>query len=204
MGAQVGLRGHMPTTPDLGNASGGKMKYTIRDIAEIGIFVGLALILNLPIFSIHIMSGAGSISFYLIPLCIIALRKSWWKTFIATGIVYGLCACLMDGYGLQTYPLDYLLSYGALAVISLVRVPIFKAKYGIIYLITTLGVATLLRIFFATLDGMWIFHFTFVSSLVYNATYVSITGAVTLGVLIILYHPLKIIIERYPDTKEIQ
>ena len=180
------------------------MKYTIRDIAEIGIFVGLALILNLPIFSIHIMSNAGSISFTLVPLCVIALRKSWWKTLIATAIIYGLFACLMDGYGFQTYPLDYMLSYGALTLISVVNKPIFEKKYGVIYLIASVVLATLLRILFSTIDGVWIYNFTFLASFIYNATYVSITGAVTLAILLILYKPLQIIMNRYPDTKEIQ
>ena len=180
------------------------MKYTIRDIAEIGIFVGLALVLNLPIFSIHIMTNAGSISFTILPLCVIALRKSWWKTFIAAGIIYGLCACLMDGYGFQTYPLDYLLAYGSVAVISVVRKPTFNKKYGIIYLIVTMIIFTLLRILFATFDGMWIYHLDFLSSFIYNATYGSITGAVTLAILMILYKPLQIINNKYPDTKEIQ
>ncbi|MCQ2794878.1 MAG: energy-coupled thiamine transporter ThiT [Bacilli bacterium] len=180
------------------------MKYTIKDIAEIGIFVGLALVLNIPIFSIHIMSNAGSISFTLIPLCIIALRKSWWKTLIATAIIYGLFACLMDGYGFQTYPLDYCLSYGSLTLISLVRKPIFEKKYGFIYLIVSVILATLLRILFTTIDGVWLYEYTFLASFIYNATYVSITGAVTLAALLLLFKPLQMIIERYPDAKEIQ
>ena len=204
MGAQVGLRGHKPTTPDLGNASGGKMKYTIRDIVEIGIFTGLALVLNLPIFSIHIMPNAGSISFSIIPLCIIALRKKWWKTLIATSVIYGLFACLMDGYGFQTYPLDYMLAYGSITLLSLIRKPIFEKKYGIIYLIIGMIVATLLRILFSTLSGIWIYEFTPLASFIYNATYISITGAITLGVLLILFKPLMIINQKYPETKEIQ
>lgn len=204
LGARKGLRGRKPTAPDLGNASGGSMKYTIRDIVEIGIFVGLALALNLPIFSIHIMPNAGSISFTLIPLCIIALRKSWWKTLIATALIYGVFACLMDGYGFQTYPLDYMLAYGSLTLVSLVRKPIMEKKLGIIYLIVSMIIATLFRILFATIDGVWLYNFTFLASFIYNATYISITGAVTLGVLIILYKPLQIVMKKYPDTKEIQ
>ncbi|MCQ2795716.1 MAG: energy-coupled thiamine transporter ThiT [Bacilli bacterium] len=180
------------------------MKYTIRDIAEIGIFVGLALVLNLPIFSIHIMSNGGSISFTMVPLCIIALRKSWWKTLIATALIYGLFACLMDGYGFQTYPLDYMLSCGALTLISFVRKPTFEKKYGFIYLIISVVLATLLRILFATIDGVWLYEYTFLASFIYNATYVSITGAVTLAILLLLFKPLQIVTKRYPDTKEIQ
>ena len=180
------------------------MKYTIRDIVEIGIFTGLALVLNLPIFSIHIMPNAGSISFSIIPLCIIALRKKWWKTLIATSVIYGLFACLMDGYGFQTYPLDYMLAYGSITLLSLIRKPIFEKKYGIIYLIIGMIVATLLRILFSTLSGIWIYEFTPLASFIYNATYISITGAITLGVLLILFKPLMIINQKYPETKEIQ
>lgn len=204
MGAHKGLRGRKPTTPDLGNASGGNMKYTIKDITEIGILVGLALVLNLPVFSIHIMPNAGSISFTMIPLFIIALRKSWWKTLIATALIYGVFACLMDGYGFQTYPLDYMLAYGSITLVSLVRRPIFEKKLGIIYLIVSAVIAILLRILFATIDGVWLYSFTFLASFIYNATYISITGAISLGILLLLYKPLQLIINKYPDTKEIQ
>lgn len=194
----------MPTTPDLGNASGGNMKYTIKDIAEIGILVGLALVLNIQIFSIHIMPNAGSISFTMIPLFIIALRKSWWKTLIATALIYGVFACLMDGYGFQTYPLDYMLAYGSITVVSLVRKQIFEKRLGVVYLIVSVVIAILLRILFATLDGVWIYNTTFLASFIYNATYISITGALSLAVLLLLYKPLQIIVNKYPDTKEIQ
>ncbi len=180
------------------------MKYTIKDITEIGILVGLALVLNLPVFSIHIMPNAGSISFTMIPLFIIALRKSWWKTLIATALIYGVFACLMDGYGFQTYPLDYMLAYGSITLVSLVRKPIFEKKPGIIYLIVSAVIAILLRILFATIDGVWLYNFTFLASFIYNATYISITGAISLGILLLLYKPLQLIINKYPDTKEIQ
>ncbi|MCQ2792192.1 MAG: energy-coupled thiamine transporter ThiT [Bacilli bacterium] len=178
--------------------------YTIRDITEIGIFTGLAIILNLHVFSIHIMPNAGSISFSIIPLFIIALRKEWWKTLIATSLIYGLSACLMDGYGFQTYPLDYLLAYGSIVVVSLLRKRILNDKFGIIYLIVGVIISTLLRILFSTLSGMWIYEYTFLASFAYNATYISITGAIALGVLLLLFKPFKIINQRYPNIKEIQ
>ena len=137
-------------------------------------------------------------------LFIIALRKSWWKTLIASSVVFGLLACLIDGYGFQTYPLDYMLAYGSITLLSLVKKPIFEKKYGIIYLIIGMIIATLLRILFSTLSGIWIYEFTPLASFTYNATYISITGAVTLGVLLILFKPLMIINQKYPEIKEIQ
>ena len=181
------------------------MKYTIKDIVEIGIFVGLALVLNLHVFSIHIASNAGSISFSLIPLFIIALRKNWWKTFLATGVIYGLIACAIDGYGFQTYPLDYLLAYGSITIVSLFRQLIInKGKLGILYLILAVIIATLIRLMSSTLSGVVNYQMEFVPSFIYNAVYIPITGAVSLAVLLILFKPFKMINERYPSTKEIQ
>lgn len=179
--------------------------YTIRDIAEIGIFVGLALVLNLPVFTIHIMSGAGSISFCLVPLFIIALRKSWWKTLIASSVVFGLLACLIDGYGFVTYPLDYLCAYGSIVVVSLLRRLILRDdKVSYLYLIVGVITATCLRIMFSTISGVVIYQFTFLASITYNAIYISITGAVTLAILLLLLKPLKILNNKYPGEKEIQ
>ncbi len=184
-----------------------KYKYTIQDITEIGIFVGLALVLNLHIFSIRISGGEGSISFTMIPLYLIALRKSWWKSFISCGIIYGLIACLMDTpkFGFATYPLDYLLAYGSICFVSLFRGHIFNNnKRGILFLIFSVAVTGLLRYIFASIDGMIFYtNYQLIPSLISNALYVLPTCAVSLGILILLFVPLKRINERYPSEKEI-
>ena len=185
----------MPTIPDLDNTSGGnKMNKTIKDIAEIGIFIGLALILNLPVFKIHITNNAGSISFVMIPLFIIAIRKVWWKSFIAGGIIYGLFACLISGHNFITYPFDYLLGFGSIALISLFQKLILKDnRLSYLFLIVASVLATILRIIFSTISGVIIYEYNFISSFIYNAPYISITGAIGIIVMIFLLKPLKII-----------
>ncbi len=171
--------------------------YTIKDIAEIGIFSALAIILNLPIFKIKITPDAGSISFVMIPLFIIAIRHSWWKTLIACGIVYGIPACLIGAHGFITYPLDYLLAYGAICLVSLFRSLILKEnKMSYVYLIISIILVTTIRFFAATLSSIVIYNFKFIPALVYNAPYVFITGGIGLAALIILLKPLKVINKR--------
>lgn len=176
-------------------------KYTIRDITEIGIFVGLALILNISIFTFHIMPNAGSISFTMVPLFIIALRKNWWKTLIASAFVYGILACVIDGYGIASYPFDYMFAYGGITIVSLFRNKIFKQKYGFIYLIISVIIATVIRLFSSTISSMVVYQYKFIPAIIYNATYIPVTGALCLAILLALYIPLKTINIRYPSEK---
>lgn len=177
-------------------------KYTIRDIAEIGIFAGIAIVLNLPFFKIHIAPDAGSISFVMIPLFILAIRHSWWKTFIVCSIVYGLPACLIGGHGLQTYPLEYLCAYGAIAIISLFRNKILSDnKISYLYLAFSILIVTLVRFIFATISSVFLYEYQFVAALIYNSAYVFITGAIGLIALILLLKPLKMIDKKYANIK---
>lgn len=177
--------------------------YTVRDIAEIGIFTGIAIVLNLPVFKIKITPDAGSISFAMIPLFILAIRHSWWKTLIASSLVFGLIACLIGGHGLITYPLDYCLAYSGIVIISLFRKKILSPGFPS-YLFLTLAVilATTIRFFSSVLSSMLIYEYSFVASLIYNAPYIFITGAIGLLAGLLLLKPLKIVNEKYPNTNE--
>jgi len=190
----------VPTAPDLDNTSGGMMnRFTTRDIAEIGIFVGIGLVLNLPIFKIHITPDAGSISFVMIPLFLIALRHNWWKSLIAGAIVYGLPACAIGMHGFQHYPFSYMIPYGSICFISLFKNLIFnKGKLGYLFLTIIILLVTFIR-FCSECVGSLIFYsgMSFIAILIYNAPYVFITGAIGLIAMLLLIKPLKIINERY-------
>ena len=137
-------------------------KLSIRDIAEIGIFVSFAFVLDLPLFKIKIVANGGSISLIMLPLILLSLRKGFFKGFIGAGIVFGLVSCFLDGYGLITYPLDYLLGFGSLAVVGLFRrFIIAKEKlnwmnYGVLFLATLLAMS--MRTFASTLSGIFIYE----------------------------------------------
>ena len=180
-------------------------KYTIRDIAELGIFAGITIVLSLPIFKIHIAPDAGSISFVMIPLFILAIRHTWWKTLIVCAIVYGLPACLINGHGLQGYPLDYMCAYGSIAIVSLFRGHILSnKKSSYLFLILSITIVTLLRYAFSTMSSIWIYEYQFIAALIYNATYIFISGAIGLVALLLLLKPLKIVDKKYPCVKELQ
>jgi len=171
--------------------------YSIKDIAEIGIFTALAIILNLPVFKIKITPDAGSISFVMIPLFIIAIRHSWWKSFIAGGLIFGVIGCLMGGHGFIAYPFDYLIPYGSICLISLLRKLILKEnKLSYLYLTISIILVTVIRYFSATFSSMIVYNFQIIPSLIYNAPYVFISGGIGLIAIIFLLKPLKVINKR--------
>lgn len=170
-------------------------KLDIRDIAEIAIFVSFAFVLDLPLFKIKIVANGGSISLIMLPLILVSLRKGFFKGFIASGIVFGLVSCFLDGYGLITYPLDYLLGFGSLAVVGLFRSFIIgKEKltwfnYLILFLVTLLAMS--LRTLASTISGILIYGLDFPSSLVYQLTYMGPSFIAVMVVLIVLLFPLN-------------
>ncbi|MBO4682360.1 MAG: energy-coupled thiamine transporter ThiT [Bacilli bacterium] len=170
-------------------------KLSIRDIAEIGIFVSFAFVLDLPLFKIKIVANGGSISLIMLPLILLSLRKGFFKGFIGAGIVFGLVSCFLDGYGLITYPLDYLLGFGSLAVVGLFRRFIIgKEKlnwmnYGVLFLATLLAMS--MRTFASTLSGIFIYELDFTSSLIYQLTYMGPSFGVVMVILLILLYPLN-------------
>lgn len=92
--------------------------FSVRDIAEIAILVALAL--GLDKLKISVGATGGSVNFAMFPLFVIALRHGPFKGFIAGGIVYGLISCLLDNYGMHLYAFDYLIPFGATAILGFV------------------------------------------------------------------------------------
>lgn len=178
--------------------------FTVKDIVEIAMLVAAAIVLDLPFLKIRIGSNGGSISFSMIPLFLIAFRKGLFKGFIGIGVVYGLITCFIDGWGIQTYPLDYLLGYGSLSIVGLFSNLVFPKnvdKYsfkGIMYLILSIAVAAFLRLCFATLSGIVIYELDFVGSLVYNIIYVLPSSVIAIALLIVLYKPILAINRSFP------
>lgn len=172
--------------------------FSVKDIVEIAIFVALAFIFDLPFLKVTIGQNGGSISISMLPLFIIALRKGWFKGFIAAGIAYGLLTCLFDGYGIITYPFDYLLGFGSISVAAFFRKFIFNDEYkvtgkGILFIVISVVVVCVLRTGAATLSGMILYKLNFVSSLIYNLTYLLPSFGIVLALLLILYRQLLVV-----------
>lgn len=194
-----------------------KNQYKIRDIVEAAMLIALAVALDLPGAKIRVGASGGSISFTMVPLVILALRQGPAKGFIGAGVIYGLITCIFDGWGMASYPFDYLLAYGSLCVLGFFRNLIFpkdketRKGYKILISLGFLTLGTVLAVVarwgFATLSGVILWETPFKESLIYNATYVLPSGGITLAVLLILFKPLQyieynIVGKRYEELKD--
>lgn len=93
-------------------------KYTIREMSETAILIALAVVLD-KFARIPIQANGGSINFSAIPLLIIAVRYGGFKGFIASSFIFGFITCLIDGYGLQTYPFDYFVALSGYSIVGI-------------------------------------------------------------------------------------
>ena len=151
-------------------------KYSVRDICESAILVALAIILK-KFVKINVGETGGSINLGMLPLFIIALRQGWFKGFIASGIVFGLIACTIDGYGFHTYPMEYLIGFGAAGILGVFNPLITDDDYNITwhsYMYSTVGMlaACVIRFFGTMVDSMLFWDYTFVGAIVYAAGFV--------------------------------
>lgn len=166
--------------------------FSTQEIVETGIFVAIALLLNISIFKIRIGENGGSISFAMIPLVVLALKNNFRKSFLSIGLIYGLLNCIFDGYGFVSFPFDYLLAYGSLAIISLYRNKILSKNnksYG--YLVIAIILTCFTKLILHTISGVVFYELTFLGSLIYNAIYVLPSMGITLVALCILINPIK-------------
>jgi thiamine transporter len=178
-------------------------KLNIREIVEIAMLVNFAVILDLRTFKIPIFATGGSISLTMVPLLILALRHGFLKSFISIGIVYGLVTNMIDGYGFHTYPFDYLLAYGSLAILSFFAkwIMIDKKKVTwltVVILIAGVSLAVFARLIGHVISGMVIYQVNFWGSVTYNATYLLPSYGITVVALLLLYRPLLEIQRIYP------
>jgi thiamine transporter ThiT len=192
-----------------------EVKFSIREICELAMLVGLAVVLNF--FPKIPLQWAGSINFQFVPLVIIALRFSPFKTFLSCGLIFGIITCFTDGYGLFAFPLEYLLAFGSLAIISPFRKIILKNRtenktlgytLSILLLMGLIAVQTVIRFICASIDS-YIFYYAYLdlsqgssafeAALIYNAPYVLLTGVATMGVVGTLYYPLLLINKRFSN-----
>ena len=203
----------------------GLFYFSIKDITEIAVLVALSVAIDTFV-KIPIGSTGGSLNISAIPLMIIAIKHGPFKAFIASGIVFGLITCLIDGYGIVTYPLEYLVAFGSIALMGFVSPYVLKnfnkgvnGKVISIALLIAAAVAwATIRFFAASIDSHFIWEYTWEASFVYNVVYVFPSAAldiVLLSLLLLVIFPLFKIykttfytevveVEEEPQTEELK
>ena len=179
-----------------------------KDLTEIAILCALAIVLDRFI-KIPIAVSGGSLNISMAPLYIIALRHGPFKSFLAGGIVFGLITCLFDGYGLVCYPLEYFISFGAVAILGLFGNRINQLlsadnakSYVVIYILLTfsIGVAATIRFLCASIDSVILWDYTFTAAFAYNLTYVYPSALTVLLVVCLLLPTIKLLNRSFKTT----
>jgi len=193
-----------------------KMNFTIYDISEIAILCGLAIILD----KVKIPIGAtgGSINACAVPLFLISIRFGFFKGLISSSIVFGILSCMVDGYGFQYFPFDYLIAFSGYAVVGLVYHQLLKhtkknlnetkrkridlINLNIAFLIG--GIASwLTRMTGHIISSIVYYEYTFETAFIYNVIYVSFSILTSLVICCVLSKPIQIILYKYPLHKRV-
>ncbi|MCI5453349.1 energy-coupled thiamine transporter ThiT [bacterium] len=179
---------------------------SVGEIAENGILIAMAFGLNFIKLPIQVQ---GSVNFQMLPLMIIALRRGPASGLICGGILFGLLTCLTDGYGFVTYPFDYLIGFGSVAVMGFFRPLIFGQNQkgynfkGEVFLLLAGVLSTFVRFVGGTVSSILIYNTTFVAALIYNVGYISLSGILALAVLMAIYGPLVKVNASFPARKSL-
>ena len=178
-------------------------KQSVQGLAEDAMLIAAAFILNF--IKIPLGATGGSINFQMLPLMLIALRRGPVTGFICGGFIYGLITCLTDGYGFATYPFDYLIGFGSVAVMGFFSkfiLPTDENKYPLwlseILIFVAGLVSTFIRFVGGTTSSMVIYGYQFVPALSYNALYIPLSGAAAVVLLMIVLPVLQKLNRKYP------
>ena len=178
--------------------------FNVHDIVEIAMLSALSIVLD-QFLKIRIGATGGSINLAMLPLLIISLRHGPFKGFIGGGIIFGFITCLIDGYGLITYPLEYFLAFGIVGILGFFSHFIHKSmeenstkkivlSYVLIFL--CVGVMLCVRLMGATIDSMLLWEYEFIPALVYNISYIGPSVGIVFVVFCLLL-PIIVKINRF-------
>ncbi|NLZ61545.1 MAG: hypothetical protein GX904_01970 [Acholeplasmataceae bacterium] len=94
---------------------------SLKALIETGIFVAIALILDLIFGSIYSFPFGGSISLAMLPIFMISVKRGW-KYGVAGGAIFGILQTLVKVYflSLPQYIMDYLVTFMVLGVAGLI------------------------------------------------------------------------------------
>ena len=154
----------------------------VHDMVEIAMLCALAIVLD-RFLKIPLGPTGGSINLSMVPIFFINLRHGWFKGFISGGLVYGLITCLLDGYGLVCYPLEYFVAFGSTCILGVFAKYInncfsSKTKIASSYVLVSVCIVlwATIRLFAASIDSVLIYDYDFKAALIYNFSYVYISA----------------------------
>ena len=200
----------------MNSSTKGLFGVTLKDLAEIAILCAMAVGLD----RLKIPFPTGSLNLSCVPLIIIALRHGPFKGFIAGGIVFGIITCLIDGYGFITYPMEYLLAFGATGVVGFASPYIIKnfgksLKHTIlsyVFLVASIAVWMVIRYFCACFDSIVLYlsyleefmaekgiNSTVLAAMIYNINVPVTALADTIAVCALLY-PITLLRKRFQSS----
>ena len=182
--------------------NGKEESFTISDITEAGITVALAFIFNLITF--FKMPTGGSVNLQMLPLFIYAIRRGPLKGFVTAGIIFGLLTCLTDGYGIATFPFDYLLGIGSVAIVGFFGNLILgkdQKNYnlkGEIFIFVGCAIASAVRFAAGSVSSMLLYGYELDAAALYNVGYVFVSGGIATVAIMALYGPLARVNSFFP------
>ncbi len=182
-----------------------KSATSVKTIAEDGLLIAMAFALNFV--KIPLGPTGGSANLQMLPLFIIAIRHGPAHGLVAGGIAYGLLTCLTDGYGFASFPFDYLIGFGSVAVAGFFRPLILGPEQknynlkGEIFILVGCFLATFIRFVGSTASSMLIWDYPLGAAAAYNVLYVSISGAIAAAILMGAYGPLCKLNRMFPPER---
>lgn len=176
------------------------LSLSTQEMSRMAMLIAMTIILD-TVFKFFQQVNGGSINLAMVGLVLIALSFNWWKTWLATAVIYGLIVSLIDGW-IQYYVFDYFLALSGFLFISLFRKQILTGKkpIGLFYLVTTFTVSALIRFLFHTISGVLFFETDWLGSMIYNASYLLPSFGLSLTILALLYlGDIRTVINRFQN-----
>ena len=180
--------------------------FKVKDMVEIAMFCALAVVLD-KFLKIPLGPTGGSLNLSMVPIFVISLRHGWFKGFVAGGLIFGFITCLLDGYGLITYPLEYFVAFGATGILGIFANYInnnFNSKKGMVVsymlVVACISIWATIRFFACSLDSVLIYGYDFKSAFIYNVTYVYFSAIAVAVVIICLLYLIVKLNKVFPTT----
>lgn len=163
------------------------LRLSIRQIVLMGMLVGITIVLD-TVFKLYQQANGGSINLAMVGLVLIGLSFTWWKTWFATSIVFGILSAILDGY-IAYYLFDYALALSGFMVISFFRESILNRQgwKSFLLLVMTFIIAFIWRLGMHVISGVIYFEVDWLGSWIYNITYLLPSLFITFMVIVALY-----------------